>query len=39
MGYADASIARARERLLEDWTAVRARVREPFEALVLQEPA
>jgi glutamate-ammonia-ligase adenylyltransferase len=39
MGYADASIARARERLLEDWTAVRAQVREPFEALVLQEPA
>ncbi len=39
MGYPEASIARAREHLLEDWTAVRARVREPFEALVLQEPA
>jgi glutamate-ammonia-ligase adenylyltransferase len=39
MGYADASIDRARERLLEDWTAVRVQVREPFEALVLQEPA
>jgi glutamate-ammonia-ligase adenylyltransferase len=39
MGYRDASASRARDRLLEDWSAVRTQVREPFEALVLREPA
>ncbi len=39
MGYRDEEGSRARERLLEDRSAVRAQVREQFEALVLGEPA
>jgi len=38
MGYADAEGAAARERLLEDWTAVRNETRAHFDALVLREP-
>jgi glutamate-ammonia-ligase adenylyltransferase len=37
MGYADAEGSSARNRLLEDWTAVRNEVRFHFEALVLSE--
>jgi len=39
MGYADADGARARARLLEDWTAVRTEVRAHFDELVLGEDA
>jgi glutamate-ammonia-ligase adenylyltransferase len=39
MGYADAEGEAARQRLLEDWTAVRAEVRRHFEALVLRRQA
>jgi glutamate-ammonia-ligase adenylyltransferase len=39
MGYADADGARARARLLEDWTAVRTEVRAHFDELVLGEEA
>jgi [glutamine synthetase] adenylyltransferase / [glutamine synthetase]-adenylyl-L-tyrosine phosphorylase len=35
MGYRDEVGARARDRLLDDWTRVRARVRQEFEQLVL----
>jgi glutamate-ammonia-ligase adenylyltransferase len=35
MGYADAEGRRARDRLLEDWTAVRTETRAHFDALVL----
>jgi len=37
LGYREAEGARARDRLLDDWTAVRAEVRAHFEALVLRE--
>jgi glutamate-ammonia-ligase adenylyltransferase len=37
MGYTDAEGTRARDRYLEDWTAVRAGVRGQFEKLVLAE--
>lgn len=36
MGYRDAEGSEARNRLLDDWTSVRARVREQFEALILE---
>jgi glutamate-ammonia-ligase adenylyltransferase len=36
MGYADAEGARALARMLDDWSAVRSRVRAHFEALVLE---
>jgi glutamate-ammonia-ligase adenylyltransferase len=36
LGYGDAEGARARDRLLDDWTAVRTEVRGHFEALVLR---
>ncbi len=39
LGYREAEAARARDRLLDDWTAVRAEVRAHFEALVLREEA
>jgi glutamine synthetase adenylyltransferase len=35
MGYRDEHGARARDRLLDDWTRVRAQVRQQFENLVL----
>ena len=35
MGYRDDQGARARDRLLDDWTRVRAQVRQQFENLVL----
>jgi len=35
MGYAEPDGSRARDRLLDDWTAVRAGVRTEFDALVL----
>jgi glutamate-ammonia-ligase adenylyltransferase len=35
MGYRDEQGARARDRLLDDWTRVRAQVRQQFENLVL----
>lgn len=34
MGYADPDGARARDRLLDDWTSMRSRVRSQFEALL-----
>jgi glutamate-ammonia-ligase adenylyltransferase len=37
LGYADAAGDAARDRLLEDWTAVRSAVRMHFDALVLRE--
>jgi len=37
MGYADAEGSAARDRLLEDWTAVRNETRAHFDALVLRE--
>jgi len=37
MGYADVSSANARDRLLEDWTAVRNETRCHFDALVLSD--
>jgi glutamate-ammonia-ligase adenylyltransferase len=37
LGYREAEAGRARDRLLDDWTAVRAEVRAHFEALVLRE--
>jgi glutamate-ammonia-ligase adenylyltransferase len=37
MGYRDEEAEDARNRMLEDWTGTRARVREQFEALVLHE--
>jgi len=37
MGYADSEGATARNRMLEDWTAVRNEARAHFEALVLRE--
>jgi glutamate-ammonia-ligase adenylyltransferase len=37
MGYADARGSAARDRLLEDWTAVRSETRAHFDALVLSE--
>lgn len=37
MGYAHATADAARDRLLEDWTAVRNEVRQHFEALVFRE--
>jgi glutamate-ammonia-ligase adenylyltransferase len=37
MGYADVSSTSARDRLLEDWTAVRNETRCHFDALVLSE--
>jgi [glutamine synthetase] adenylyltransferase / [glutamine synthetase]-adenylyl-L-tyrosine phosphorylase len=37
MGYAEPEGERARDRLLEEWTTVRSRVRAQFEALVLGE--
>jgi glutamate-ammonia-ligase adenylyltransferase len=39
LGYADAEGKLARERLLDDWTAVRSEVRGHFEALVLRGEA
>lgn len=36
MGYAELAGGQARARLLDDWTAVRSRVRTEFEALVLR---
>jgi glutamate-ammonia-ligase adenylyltransferase len=39
MGYADADGATARNRMLEDWTAVRNETRAHFDALVLREGA
>lgn len=36
MGYADPEVASARDRLLDDWTAVRAEVRSNFDRLVLE---
>ena len=36
MGYRDGEATRARDRLLDDWTQVRATVRGHFEALVLR---
>jgi len=36
LGYLDPEGQRARNRLLDDWTAVRSQVREHFEALVLR---
>jgi glutamate-ammonia-ligase adenylyltransferase len=38
LGYAEAEGDRARDRLLEDWTAVRNEVRTHFENLVLEDP-
>jgi glutamate-ammonia-ligase adenylyltransferase len=37
MGYRDAEAERARQRMLDDWTAARTQVRGHFEALVLGE--
>jgi glutamine synthetase adenylyltransferase len=37
LGYADAVGDEARDRLLEDWTAVRLEVRTHFDALVFRE--
>lgn len=37
LGYADAAGDEARDRLLEDWTAVRNEVRTHFDALVFRE--
>lgn len=37
MGYADAEGGAARDRMLEDWTAVRNETRAHFDALVLRE--
>ena len=37
MGYADVASTSARDRLLEDWTAVRNETRRHFDALVLRE--
>jgi glutamine synthetase adenylyltransferase len=37
MGYADVAGTSARNRLLEDWTAVRNETRSHFDALVLRE--
>lgn len=37
LGYDETEGARARDRLLDDWTAVRADVRAHFDALVLRE--
>ena len=37
MGYADERGSSARDRLLEDWTAVRNEARSHFDALVLSE--
>jgi hypothetical protein len=37
MGYADVEAAGARNRLLEDWTAVRTETRAHFDALVLRD--
>ena len=37
MGYADVSSTSARNRLLEDWTAVRNETRCHFDALILSE--
>jgi glutamate-ammonia-ligase adenylyltransferase len=39
MGYRDEEGERARNRLLDDWTNTRARVREQFDALVLRADA
>ncbi len=39
MGYDDEQGARARDRLLDDWTHVRATVREHFNALILEAPS
>jgi glutamate-ammonia-ligase adenylyltransferase len=39
MGYRDEHGARARDRLLDDWTRVRAQVRQQFENLVLGSAA
>jgi hypothetical protein len=39
MGYRDEFGARARDRLLDDWTRVRAQVRQQFENLVLGDAA
>ena len=36
MGYREGEGRRARDRLLEDWTNVRAEVRSHFAALVLE---
>jgi glutamate-ammonia-ligase adenylyltransferase len=36
MGYRDEDGTRARDRLLDDWTSIRARVREQFNALILE---
>ncbi|MCP4004097.1 MAG: hypothetical protein GY725_07875 [bacterium] len=39
MGYLDEDADRARSRLLEDWTHIRAEVRSHFDALTLEPPS